>query len=216
MRILIFGAPGVGKGTQAKIISGKINIPHISTGDMLRDAIQNKTEYGLKAKEFMDKGELVPDDIIGGIIKERLQYPDCKNGFILDGIPRTIKQAEMLEKIFNELKDGQLYLIKLEAREDIIVRRLSNRRLCSNCGTIVNLMDLGNADECPVCHAEKSLTKRKDDDEDVIINRLKVYHKSTEQVFSFYKDKARIILINGTDKIENVTMNILNALGKKD
>ena len=212
MRLLIFGAPGVGKGTQAKIISSKLSIPHISTGDMLREAVANKTGYGLKAKSFMDKGELVPDEIIAGIIKDRLQNPDCKNGFILDGIPRTIYQAELLDKIFVDLNGGKLYLIKIDAEDETIIRRLSNRRLCKECNNIVNLLDIDNPNVCPICGAENSLIKRRDDEEEVIKNRLVVYQQSTAPVLDYYKDKSEIIVIDGIQEIEKVTEDIMAKL----
>lgn len=212
MRILIFGAPGVGKGTQAKILAAKLEIPHISTGDMLRDAISNKTEFGLKAKSYMDNGDLVPDEIIAGIIKERLSEEDCERGFILDGIPRTTVQAELLDRIFKSKKCGNLFLIILNAEEDILIKRLSNRRLCSVCGNIVNLNDLENSNMCPYCNSVNSFIKRKDDNDDVIINRLKVYEKLTTPVLDYYKEKARNIIIDGTQPIELVTNEILEKL----
>ncbi|CUS82590.1 Adenylate kinase, partial [Candidatus Kryptonium thompsonii] len=140
MRLIIFGPPGVGKGTQAQILSQKLNIPHISTGDMLREAVKNQTELGLKAKSFMDKGELVPDDVMIGIIKEVLSSERCKNGFILDGFPRTIAQAEALDKIFEELNIKLDYVISLEVDDDEIIKRLTNRRVCKNCGAVFNLL----------------------------------------------------------------------------
>lgn len=212
MRILIFGAPGVGKGTQAKILSSKLGIPHISTGDMLRSAVENKTEFGLKAKSFMDQGELVPDEIIAGIIKDRLNNPDSEKGFILDGIPRTIIQAELLDRIFIELNAGPLYLLKLDAADYIIIKRLSNRRQCNVCNSIVNLMDFEYKGDCPVCNAENSLIKRRDDEEEVIANRLKVYEESTAPVLDYYKEKAITVHIDGTQKIEAVTRNILEHI----
>ncbi|NMB83416.1 MAG: adenylate kinase [Ignavibacteria bacterium] len=213
MQIIIFGSPGVGKGTQAKILAGKLNIPHISTGDILREAIRNKTELGIKAKEIVDKGELVPDEIMGGIIKETLNNPKCGNGFILDGYPRTINQAKILEEIFKTIKNEKHYLIKLDAEDEIIIDRLTNRLVCSKCGNILNKTEVKENFNCPVCKSLDSYFKRADDDESVIRRRLKVYHETTSPVFDFYKDKADIIEIDGSLPIEKVTEDILIKLG---
>lgn len=212
MQIIIFGSPGVGKGTQAKILAAKLNIPHISTGDILREAIKNKTELGMKAKEIVDKGELVPDDIMGGIIKETLNDTKCKNGFILDGYPRTINQAKILEEIFKTIKNEKHYLIKLDADDEIIIDRLTNRLVCSKCGNILNKTEVKENFNCPVCNSLDSYFKRADDDENVIRRRLKVYHETTAPVFDFYKDKADIIEIDGSLQIDKVTEEILMKL----
>src|SRR5690606_16024697 len=141
MRIILFGSPGVGKGTQAKILSKKFNIPHISTGDILRSAIENKTKLGLEAKKIMDKGELVPDDVMIGIIRDTLQKPDCKNGFILDGFPRTTAQAEALDSLLHELNMNNKWLISITANEEEIIKRLTNRRACKVCNHIFALSE---------------------------------------------------------------------------
>ncbi|HOI30872.1 MAG TPA: adenylate kinase [Melioribacteraceae bacterium] len=212
MQIIIFGSPGVGKGTQAKILASRLNIPHISTGDILREAIKNQSELGKKAKEIVDKGELVPDEIMGGIIKETLNNEKCRNGFILDGYPRTINQAEILENIFKIIKIERHYLIRLDADDEVIIDRLTNRMVCNKCGNILNNSELKENFICPVCRAENSYYKRADDDESVIRRRLKVYHETTAPVFNFYKDKATIIEIDGTMSIEKVTEEILKQL----
>ncbi|MEJ5350006.1 MAG: adenylate kinase [Melioribacteraceae bacterium] len=212
MQIIIFGAPGVGKGTQAKILASKLNLAHISTGDILRDAIKNETELGLKAKEIVQSGGLVPDEIVGGIVKETLKEERCKNGFILDGFPRTINQAEILSKILSELNNEKLYLIKLDADDNVIINRLSNRLVCSQCGNILNKDEVTENFKCPSCGAVNSYIKRKDDDEEVIKKRLQVYHETTSPVFDYYKDKAFIIEVDGTQSIENVTNDILKKL----
>jgi len=212
MQIIIFGSPGVGKGTQAKILANRLSIPHISTGDILREAIKNQTELGKKAKEIVDKGELVPDDIMGGIVKETLNDPKCSNGFILDGYPRTINQAKILEEILKTIKNEKHFLIKLEADDEIIIDRLTNRLVCNKCGNILNKTEVKGNFTCPVCNSLNSYIKRADDDESVIRRRLKVYHESTAPVFDFYKDKAEIIEIDGAQPIEKVTEEILKRL----
>lgn len=215
MQIIIFGSPGVGKGTQAKIIASKFNIVHISTGDILREAINSQTGLGKKAKEIVEKGELVPDDIMGGIIKETLQHEKCKNGFILDGYPRTIAQAQILDKIFTELKNEKKYLIKLDADDEVIVQRLSNRLVCNKCGNIVVNKEVTDNYKCRVCGSINSYYKRKDDDEEVIRKRLKVYHETTAPVFDYYKNKIDILEVDGTLPIEKVSEEILTRLDKK-
>lgn len=212
MQIIIFGSPGVGKGTQAKILAAKLNIPHISTGDILREAIKNKTELGIKAKEIVDKGELVPDDIMGRIIEETLNNPKCSNGFILDGYPRTINQAKILEEIFKTIKNEKHFLIKLDADDEIIIDRLTNRLVCSKCGNILNKTEVKENFNCPVCNSLNNYFKRADDDESVIRRRLKVYHETTAPVFDYYKDKADIIEIDGSLQTEKVTEEILVKL----
>lgn len=213
MQIIIFGSPGVGKGTQAKILSAKLNIPHISTGDILREAIKNQTEVGKKAKEIVERGELVPDNIMGEIVEQTLHDQKCKSGFILDGFPRTIAQAEILEKIFEGLKNESLFLIKLDADDNVIIQRLSNRMVCSKCGNIVVKDEVTENYKCPVCGSVNSYYKRRDDDEAVIKHRLEVYHQTTAPVFDFYKNKALVIDVNGTQQINEVTNQILSKLG---
>ena len=212
MQIVIFGPPGVGKGTQAKILSSKLNIPHISTGDILRDSVNRKTELGNKAKEIIENGELVPDDLMGKLVKETIINLNYFEGFILDGFPRTIEQVKILEIIFNELNISSPRVVVLKANDDIIVNRLTSRRTCSNCGQIVNLNDIADKNICPNCGKEGTLLKRKDDDERVIRNRLKVYGELTFPVLEFYKNKLDLIYINGTDPIEVISKNIFTAL----
>lgn len=212
MRIIIFGAPGVGKGTQAKIIAAKLNIAHISTGDILRAAIKNETELGLQAKAIVERGELVPDTIVGAIIKDTLQEVRCKNGFILDGYPRTIAQAEILSNIFKELNTETIHLVKLRAKDEIIIDRISNRLVCGVCGNILAKNLVTEHFVCPNCKAEESYYKRKDDDEEVIKRRLKVYHEQTAPVFHYYADKAHVIEIDGTKNIDEISKDIFAKL----
>ena len=212
MRIILFGSPGVGKGTQAKILSGKLNIPHISTGDILRSAIDKKTQLGLEAKKLMDKGELVPDDIMIGIIRDTLQEERCKNGFILDGFPRTIAQAEELEKLLSELNMSKKKLIAITANEEEIIRRLSNRRTCNVCNYIFVLEEIKNKDACPNCGAKNSLYQRSDDKEEVIRKRLEVFKSTTKPVLNYYEKNNNVIYVYGIGSIEEVTQRILEKL----
>lgn len=211
MRLIIFGAPGVGKGTQAKILAGKLNIAHISTGDILRNAIKNGTEVGLKAKEIINRGELVPDDVMGEIVKETLQKDSTKNGYILDGFPRTIEQAKILTNILKGLKQDQPTLLILDSDDQIIVDRLSQRRVCTSCGFIVNLNDF-QGDTCPNCGNKNTFVKRDDDNEEVITKRLKIYHEATQPVVDYYQDKTKTIKIDGTREIEAITEDIMKQL----
>ncbi len=212
MNLVIFGAPGVGKGTQAKIISEKLNIKHISTGDILREAVMNNTETGLKAKEYMDKGELVPDFIMGQLVKEALSSSECDNGFILDGYPRTLDQVNILQPILEDLNKQDIILITLIADAEVLVDRLTSRRQCSNCKSIVNLKLIEDAETCPVCGEKGTLMKRKDDEEGVIRNRLQIYRDATQPVLDYYSDKVPVKHITGTNSIEIVSEEILKAI----
>lgn len=212
MRIIIFGAPGVGKGTQAKRIAAQLNIAHISTGDILREAIKNETDLGKKAKSIVESGGLVPDDIVAGMLKDALKEERCANGYILDGYPRTLAQAEILNGIFKELGEEKIYLIKLDADDQVMIDRISNRLVCSSCGNILAKEFVSENFECPKCKTVNSFYKRKDDDAEVIKHRLEVYHQQTAPVFNFYKDKAHVITINGTKGIEEITSDILAKL----
>jgi len=212
MQIIIFGSPGVGKGTQAKILAVKLGIAHISTGDILREAIKKETDLGKKAKEIVESGGLVPDEIMAGMIKDVLLDERCKNGFILDGFPRTIQQAHILTKILSELNYGKPILIKLDAKDEIIISRLGNRLVCSKCGNIIVNTDYTENYSCHICKSLNSYIKRKDDDEEVIRRRLKVYHETTAPVFDYYHDKAIIIEIDGAQEIDYVTSNILEKM----
>jgi adenylate kinase len=215
MRFILFGSPGVGKGTQAKILSAKLNIPHISTGDILREAVKNKTTLGLKAAEIMSRGELISDEIMIGIIKDTLEGERCINGFILDGFPRTIPQAQELEKLLLNLKIEDHYLIYLTADEEEIVKRLTNRRECRSCHNIFAYNVIVDLDKCPVCQAENSFYLRDDDKESVIRHRLQVFNSSTKPVLNFYEKKDKVIVINGIGNVDNITVEILEGLKKK-
>lgn len=220
MYLILFGAPGVGKGTQAKILSQKFSIPHISTGDILREASKNGTPMGLEAKKIMNAGQLVPDEIMIEIIRETLAEERCKNGFILDGYPRTTAQAESLNRLFRKLNISDYALVCLNANDDEIVKRLTARRTCKSCGTIFSLSEIENAVNCPVCKAENSFYQRKDDSEEVIRTRLEVFQSSTKPVKNFYKNENKLIEINGLNSIEDVTNEIIiglkNTFSKKE
>jgi adenylate kinase len=214
MRLILFGSPGVGKGTQAKILSAKLNIPHISTGDILRKAVEEKTSLGIEAKKIINRGELVPDDIMIGIIKDTLNDKRCKNGFILDGFPRTIKQAEDLDKLFNELNINEVILLAITADENEIIRRLTNRRACKSCNRIFVYDDIKNFDKCPDCGAEDSFYQRSDDTEDVIKNRLNVFRSTTKPVLDYYEKNKEVIYIDGLGTVEEVSKRILDRILK--
>ena len=209
MKLILLGAPGAGKGTQAEIISKKLNIPTISTGNILREAIKNGTEIGLKAKSFMDNGKLVPDDVIIGIVKERVSRDDCANGFILDGVPRTIPQAEALEQ------QGVHFdrVVSIEIEDSVIEARMTGRRVCGTCGASFHVTANPPKVEgvCDLCG--KELIVRKDDTPETVKNRLKVYHEQTEPLKDFYETLGVLKLVDGNQPIEDATRDILAALG---
>jgi adenylate kinase len=212
MRLLLFGAPGVGKGTQAKLLSSKFNIPHISTGDILRQAVKDGTELGKKAQEIMNRGDLVPDDVMIGIIKYRFSKSDCNAGFILDGFPRTEHQAVELDKLLNEMNINDIKLINISADEEEIVKRLNNRRACKVCGHIFSLSDIEKSNSCPDCKSKDSFYLRDDDREEVIRKRMEIFRKSTEPVLKYYKKQGKVISINGLGSVEEVNTELLKIL----
>jgi len=206
--IVMLGAPGVGKGTQAKLLAEKFNIPHISTGDMLRAAVKEGTELGLKAKEIMERGELVPDEIMNGIVKERLAKDDCKNGYILDGYPRTIAQAEFLDTV-----DKINYVIYIDVPEELIVKRLVLRRTCPNCGAMYHLEynPPKNDNICDKCGTP--LVQREDDREDVVKKRLAVYNEKTASLLDYYRNRGILKKIDGNRPINEVLQSIVQVIG---
>ncbi len=213
MRIVLFGAPGVGKGTQAKKIQSTYPIPQISTGDILRAAVKNITELGKKAKVFIDKGELVPDDLILSLMKDRLVEKDCEPGFILDGFPRTIPQAESLDVLLAELKLKLDAVIDIDVDYEKIVTRLTNRRLCPSCGTDYNLAsNPPNPDgTCKKCGS--NVLQRDDDQENTIRNRLKVYNRQTRPLKDYYSGQGLLKPVNGDQDAEKVFEKIVQILG---
>lgn len=215
MQLILFGAPGVGKGTQAKILASKLNIPHISTGDILRQAVHDKTPLGMKAQKIMNAGELVSDEIMMGIIKDTLQQQRCKNGFILDGFPRTLAQAEEFDKLLAELQIKDIFLINIYANNEEIVNRLTNRRACKSCNNIFTYQEVKGLSACPKCGAENSFYQRNDDKEEVIRRRLSVYEENTRPVLDFYEKKGSVVNADGIGKIENVSAEIFKGLEEK-
>jgi len=212
MRIVLLGAPGSGKGTQAKMMMAEKNIPQVSTGDMLREAIASGTRFGLQAKTLMDAGDLVPDDVALGIISERLAEPDAENGFILDGFPRTIQQATDLEDLLDELGTPLDTAILMDIDFDILMKRLTGRRTCSKTGKLYNIYYSSQAelDECTDAGGE--LQHREDDNEDTIGNRLNVYRKNTEPLIDFYEHRQKLIRIDAEGTIDEVYERLSAAL----
>ncbi len=216
MRIILFGAPGVGKGTQAKILSSKFGIPHISTGDILRKAVKEKTPLGIKAQQAMNKGALVSDDIMIGIIKDTLEQDDCKKGFILDGFPRTHVQAHAIDDMLAEMNINNVCVITLQANEKEIVTRLSNRRACKVCKNIFSLTEIEKLTKCPVCNSENSFYLRTDDKEEVIKHRMEVFKEETQPVLKHYESKKKVIYIDALGSVDEVTKRIMLALKERD
>ncbi|GAW90889.1 adenylate kinase [Calderihabitans maritimus] len=214
MRLLLMGPPGAGKGTQAEGLIEKLKVPHISTGDMFRKAIKEGTELGRKAKEYMDAGQLVPDEVTVGIVKERLQEPDCQQGFLLDGFPRTVAQAEALDKILSELDMNLDAVINIEVPREKLIERLTGRRVCRNCGATYHVIfnPPSEPGKCDNCGGE--LYQRSDDTEETVANRLDVYKKQTEPLIAFYEGKGLLKRINGDQSIEKVLVDIGEALGR--
>jgi adenylate kinase len=212
MRLILLGGPGAGKGTQAKKLVEKYNIPQISTGDILRGAVKNNTELGQKAKSFMDAGELVPDDVIIGIVKDRIQENDCEKGFIFDGFPRTTAQAEELDTMLTELNIKLDSAINFKVSDEVIVARMSGRRTCAQCQAVFNIKFNPPKQEgvCDKCSGE--LTQRDDEKEDVVRNRLKVYEDQTAPLIDFYNNKGLLKDINGEQEINTIFEEVTNML----
>ncbi len=212
MRLIFFGTPGVGKGTQAKLLSAKLNIPQIATGDLLREAVAAGTPLGKQAKEIMSSGKLVPDDVMIGIIRDVLQSPRCAQGFILDGFPRTLPQAEALTSLLQGLHIRIDRVINFMVDEDEIIRRLSRRVSCKLCGSILNIgmNDPGGNRVCPKCGGE--LVERDDDKPETVKKRLAVYHQSTEPVRAYYDKLGILSDITGSGSVKSVQLKILQLL----
>ncbi len=209
MKLILLGAPGAGKGTQAELICDKLNIPTISTGNILREAIKNQTERGMMAKSYMDAGKLVPDEVIVGIVSERLTADDCKNGFILDGMPRTVAQAKALD----DMKVDIDVVLSIEVDDSAIENRMSGRRVCESCGASYHMEHKKPKAEgvCDSCGGK--LILRADDAPETVRDRLKVYHEQTEPLVEFYKAKGVLKTVEGQDGIEATTKLVFEALG---
>ena len=215
--LIFLGAPASGKGTQTKILSEELKIPHVDTGGMLRAAVAEETELGKTAKQYMEAGKLVPAEIVIGIVRERLMKPDCENGFILDGFPRNIEQAEALNKILEEInkeKLAEVIVINIDTSEDLLIDRIVNRRSCNNCGAIYNLKFCPpkNDNKCDKCGGQ--LIQRKDDTKETALNRLNTYKNETAPLIDFYSNKGLLKNINGNGTVEEIYQEILEKLKK--
>ena len=212
MKIIMLGAPGAGKGTQAKMIAQKFAIPHISTGDIFRANIKNGTELGMEAKKYMDQGQLVPDELTVKILLDRVANEDCVNGYVLDGFPRTIPQAEVLDKALFELGDKIDYAINVDVPDENIVRRMSGRRACVTCGATYHVVHIPPKVEgvCDTCGSE--LILRDDDKPETVMNRLDVYHKQTQPLIDFYSAKNVLKTVDGTVDMNDVFKTIVSIL----
>ena len=213
MKIIMLGAPGAGKGTQAKMIAEKYGVPHVSTGDIFRANIKNGTELGMEAKKYMDQGILVPDELTVRILLDRVAKEDCQNGYVLDGFPRTIPQAEVLDNALNELGDKIDYAINVDVPDENIIRRMSGRRACLTCGATYHIEHIPPKKEgiCDNCGSE--LVLRDDDKAETVKNRLDVYHKQTQPLIDFYTEKGVLKSVDGTLPMEEVFAAITAILG---
>lgn len=214
MRVILLGPPGAGKGTQAKLISEKFSIPHISTGDIFRANIKEKTLLGIEAKRYIDNGQLVPDEVTIGIVKDRLTKDDCDNGFLLDGFPRTVAQAEALDEFLKGINKDLDVALLIKVPEEFILERMTGRRVCTSCGASYHIRFNPPKIEgkCDICDNE--LIQRKDDTEATVKERLEVYSKQTYPLINYYKDNGIISEVNGTESIDEVFGNISNILGR--
>ena len=214
MKIVMLGAPGAGKGTQAKKIADRYHLPHISTGDIFRTNIKNGTELGMKAKAYMDKGNLVPDSLTLELVVDRLNQTDCKNGYVFDGFPRTIPQAEALTGALEAKGEKVDFAIDIEVPDEEIVKRMSGRRACLKCGATYHI--LFNApkeqDICDRCGNELSM--REDDRPSTVLNRLSIYHKQTQPLIDYYQEMGCLVQFDGTKDVEEVFNDILEVLGE--
>lgn len=214
MKIIMLGAPGAGKGTQAKMIAEKCGIPHISTGDIFRANIKNGTELGAKAKEYMDKGLLVPDELVCDLVVDRIQQADCEKGYILDGFPRTIPQAEALEAALNAIEQKLDYAIDIDVPDENIINRMSGRRACVGCGATYHVLFNPTKVEgkCDVCG--ESLILRDDDKPETVKKRLDVYHTQTQPLIDFYLARKVLVEVDGTQSMDKVFEDIMKILGE--
>lgn len=213
MKIIMLGAPGAGKGTQAKQIAEKYHIPHISTGDIFRANIKNGTELGNKAKTYMDQGLLVPDELVVDLVVDRVQKEDCSKGYVLDGFPRTIPQAEALNEALAKVNENIDFAINIEIPDENIIKRMSGRRACVNCGATYHVVNIPPKVEgvCDTCG--KELILRDDDKEETVKKRLDVYHEQTQPLIEYYTNKDILVEVDGTQDMNDVFMAIVKVLG---
>lgn len=214
MKLIMLGAPGAGKGSQAKVLSDKYGIPHISTGDIFRANIKEGTELGKKAKEYMDKGLLVPDELVCDLVVDRIKQSDCEKGFILDGFPRTIPQAESLSAALDEINEAMDFAIDLEVEDEVIVKRMGGRRACIKCGATYHVENMKPQKEgiCDRCQSE--LVLRDDDKPETVKKRLSVYHEQTKPLIDYYRNKGILKEFDGTKAPAQVTEDIISAIGE--
>jgi adenylate kinase len=215
MRLLLLGGPGAGKGTQAKIISQRLGIPHISTGDIFRENVRNSTALGKQVADILNEGRLVPDNITNDIVKDRLQKDDCKNGYILDGYPRTIEQAQFLDKYLSGIGQKLDYVINIDTSDDCIITRLSERRSCPICGRVYHLVNTPPAKEgvCDSCGG--TLIQREDDREDTVRDRLDIYHRQTEPLIRYYSESGILVSVDGERRVEPILVDIYRIIGEE-
>ena len=214
MKIIMLGAPGAGKGTQAKMIADKYQVPHVSTGDIFRANIKEGTELGKEAKTYMDKGHLVPDELTVKILLDRVAKEDCKNGYVLDGFPRTIPQAEVLDKALSEMGDAIDFAIDVEVPDENIIRRMSGRRACLACGATYHIVHVPPKKEGICDRCGKELVLRDDDKPETVKNRLEVYHDQTQPLIDFYTKKGILKTVDGTQDMNDVFAAIVTILGE--
>ncbi len=214
MKIIMLGAPGAGKGTQAIKIAEKYGIPHISTGDIFRANIKNGTELGKKAKEYMDKGSLVPDELTCDLVVDRIHQDDCANGFVLDGFPRTIPQAEALDKALTKDNEKMDFAIDIEVPDESIVKRMGGRRACVNCGATYHVVSAPPKVEGVCDHCGGKLTIRDDDKPETVQHRLSVYHEQTQPLIDFYKKAGILHSVDGTKQLDEVFADVVKILGE--
>lgn len=214
LRLILLGPPGAGKGTQAAEIQDRYEIPHIATGDILREHVKNETDLGQKAKEYMDEGDLVPDDLIIEMVRDRLGQDDAQSGFILDGFPRTVAQAEALEEILDDLDQPLDLVLRLDIPEEEVIRRITGRRVCEECGATYHV-DVDPPEEEGVCdECGGNVTQRDDDTEEVVRNRLENYHEQTEPLVEFYDERDLLEDVDGTGSPDEVTDRVLDRLSE--
>ena len=214
VKIVLLGPPGAGKGTQAKSISNKYSIPHISTGDIFRKNISENTPLGIEAKSYMDNGQLVPDEVTINMVKDRLQQEDCKQGYLLDGFPRTVSQAEALQDFLDSRNESLDTALLIEVPRDFILERMTGRRVCPSCGASYHIKFNPAANgKCELCGSD--VVQRKDDTEETVKERLDVYEKQTQPLIDFYKDKNLLSTVDGTQAINKVFESICKVLGNK-